>query len=201
MIPAMQIHLFDCKSDQPLRRGLGSNKLSLCMLVLSRLRETYWSASVIHRLFERAQAILGDSHFNMSETAQSQNPAPHRQGYHSGNQSVIDNEHYRQQYHRQERQHEHQHHQQDDNNRDEEEVVSMPPIDELTHIASEQVAPSWLNGSFAFSTVDQLLSPGFSISESAFPSVFMGYTDDILGAYDQIVPLSNQASINPVYNV
>jgi hypothetical protein len=54
----MQIHLFDCKSSVPIRRGLGKNKLNLCMLVLAQLRNTYWSASVIYRLFERAQVML-----------------------------------------------------------------------------------------------------------------------------------------------
>lgn len=59
LVPAMQIHLFDfCKAATPLLRSLGKNKLGLCLLVLSHIRRTYWSASVIHRLFARAQQIL-----------------------------------------------------------------------------------------------------------------------------------------------
>ncbi|KIH89951.1 hypothetical protein SPBR_00258 [Sporothrix brasiliensis 5110] len=59
LVPAMQIHLFDfCKAATPLLRSLGKNKLGLCLLVLSHIRRTYWSASVIHRLFSRAQQIL-----------------------------------------------------------------------------------------------------------------------------------------------
>jgi hypothetical protein len=54
----MQVHLFECKSSVPLRRGLGKNKLDLCMLILPQLRNTYWSACVIYRLFERAQSML-----------------------------------------------------------------------------------------------------------------------------------------------
>ncbi|KAL1893316.1 hypothetical protein Sste5346_006493 [Sporothrix stenoceras] len=59
LVPAMQIHLFDSgKGATPLLRSLGKNKLGLCLLVLSHIRRTYWSASVIHRLFARAQQIL-----------------------------------------------------------------------------------------------------------------------------------------------
>lgn len=59
LVPAMQIHLFDSgKAATPLLRSLGKNKLGLCLLVLSHIRRTYWSASVIHRLFARAQQIL-----------------------------------------------------------------------------------------------------------------------------------------------
>ncbi|CAK7236100.1 hypothetical protein SCUCBS95973_009492 [Sporothrix curviconia] len=62
IVPAMQIHLYDsCKAANPLLRSLGKNKLGLCLLVLSHIRNTYWSASVIHRLFSRAQQILQDA--------------------------------------------------------------------------------------------------------------------------------------------
>ncbi|EHK16237.1 uncharacterized protein TRIVIDRAFT_114210, partial [Trichoderma virens Gv29-8] len=61
MIPAMQIHLYDCKSPNLLTRGLAENKLQLYMLVLSNLRGTYWSADVMYRLFDRAQSILKKS--------------------------------------------------------------------------------------------------------------------------------------------
>ena len=197
----MQIHLFDCKSEESLRRGLGSNKLNLCMLVLSRLRETYWSASVIYRLFERAQAILGDSHVDVSGTAESQNAASERPAHPSSRQRGAETEHYRQQYDHQQGQYEHQLHQHKENNRDEEEAVSTVPIPELNDMTSEQAALSWLNESFSLSTVDHLLSPGFSISESAFPSLFMGYSDDMLGAYDNTVPLASEAPLNLLYHV
>ncbi|KIW90544.1 uncharacterized protein Z519_09191 [Cladophialophora bantiana CBS 173.52] len=59
--PSMQIHLFDYKSVEPLISGLAGNRLQLCMLILSKLRETYWSAGVMYRLFERAQRILQES--------------------------------------------------------------------------------------------------------------------------------------------
>ena len=63
-VPAMQIHLFDCKADSPLLRNHGKNKLDLCLLVLSEMRNTYWSASVIYRLFAKAQQILAGASLN-----------------------------------------------------------------------------------------------------------------------------------------
>lgn len=58
LIPAMQIHLFDCKSSSLLQANLAKNRLNLCLLFLESLRDTYWSAGVMYRLFDRAQAIL-----------------------------------------------------------------------------------------------------------------------------------------------
>ncbi|EPE04422.1 c6 transcription factor [Ophiostoma piceae UAMH 11346] len=63
-VPAMQIHLYDCKVESPLLRKHGKNKLDLCLLVLSEMRNTYWSASVIYRLFSKAQQILEGSSIN-----------------------------------------------------------------------------------------------------------------------------------------
>ncbi|CAK7199904.1 hypothetical protein SEUCBS139899_002591 [Sporothrix eucalyptigena] len=87
LVPAMQIHLYDfCKATNPLLRSLGKNKLGLCLLVLSHVRNTYWSASVIHRLFTRAQQILQDAsgkgsaektrEVQMTEDAQPTAPGP-----------------------------------------------------------------------------------------------------------------------------
>ena len=58
LIPAMQIHLLDCKSPSSLFRQLGNLKLQLCMMILSELRDTYWGADFAYRMFERAQAKL-----------------------------------------------------------------------------------------------------------------------------------------------
>lgn len=54
----MQIHLSDCRSATRSRQALGRNKLDLCLAFLQDLQDTYWSASVTHRLFERAADIL-----------------------------------------------------------------------------------------------------------------------------------------------
>jgi hypothetical protein len=80
MIPAMQIHLFDCKSTDSLASGLAQNRLQLCMLVLIKLRETYWSAGVMYRLFERAQRILQESKANKHRTV----PDPASTSVHHG---------------------------------------------------------------------------------------------------------------------
>lgn len=61
LIPAMQIHLLDCKSTNSLISSLGSNKLQLCMIVLENLRQTYWSANVMYRLFQGAHSVLKQS--------------------------------------------------------------------------------------------------------------------------------------------
>ncbi|CEJ83045.1 hypothetical protein VHEMI03077 [[Torrubiella] hemipterigena] len=61
LIPAMQIHLLDCKSTNSLISSLGSNRLQLCMIVLEHLRQTYWSANVMYRLFQGAHDVLKQS--------------------------------------------------------------------------------------------------------------------------------------------
>ncbi|KAJ5280280.1 hypothetical protein N7478_005652 [Penicillium angulare] len=67
LIPAMQIHLFDCKSGNSLHANLGKNRLNLCLLFLDNLRDTYWSAGVMYRLFDRAQSILTSRKSNDTE--------------------------------------------------------------------------------------------------------------------------------------
>ncbi|KAJ5669034.1 hypothetical protein N7462_010104 [Penicillium macrosclerotiorum] len=66
LVPAMQVHLFDCKSTNSIQASLGRNKLQVCMLVLENLRNTYWSAGVMYRLFDRAQFILANRAKNSS---------------------------------------------------------------------------------------------------------------------------------------
>ena len=58
MIPAMQMHLFDCKSSNEVVQRFAPHKLEVCMSVMSELRRTYWGADFILKLFERAQAKL-----------------------------------------------------------------------------------------------------------------------------------------------
>ncbi|KAK6062775.1 cutinase transcription factor 1 beta (C6 transcription factor) [Seiridium cupressi] len=54
LVPAMQIHLLDCKSATTSIRVLGTNRLQLYMQVLLELKETYWAADFALKLFERA---------------------------------------------------------------------------------------------------------------------------------------------------
>lgn len=58
LIPAMQLHLLDCRSNRQLVRNLAWSKLGECMMVVSELRGTYWGADFTFKLFEAAQAIL-----------------------------------------------------------------------------------------------------------------------------------------------
>jgi hypothetical protein len=58
IIPAMQIHLLDCKSSVSLTRRLGNHKLQLCMIVLSELQDTYWGAIFTLKMFRHAQSKL-----------------------------------------------------------------------------------------------------------------------------------------------
>lgn len=198
LIPAMQIHLFDCKSTSPLRRGLGKNKLNLCMLVLSQLRDTYWSASVIYRLFERAQTMLEKS------KSSSGLPAQARQATNSShstaaspNSSSNDANNQRQHYQRDQQQQ--QHHQSTNE--------SEPGIPHANLLMDESVMQGsyWLNesGSPCFSNVDQLLSPGFYIPENTFQSFMTGYDNGngMGGGYDQILPTSNGVHLDLLYNV
>jgi hypothetical protein len=60
LMPAMQIHLLDCKSPIPLFRQLGNLKFQLCMLILPELRDTYWGADFAYRMFQRARAKLSE---------------------------------------------------------------------------------------------------------------------------------------------
>lgn len=181
----MQIHLFDCKSTVPLRRGLGSNKLNLCMLVLSQLRDTYWSASVIYRLFKRAQVMLEKSNSCVSTQTEKPPVSSHHIGAHS-NSHEVDTEHQQP-----------DHNDQDQPQQQEDTEDPIRPTPELNILTNEQAASFWLNDSPSFSNVDQLLSPGFSISENTFQSFFTGYDN----VYDQIVPVSSGNPIDMVYNV
>ena len=188
----MQIHLFDCKSSVPLRRGLGKNKLNLYMLVLSQLRNTYWSASVIYRLFERATIMLDKPQPNSDVSTQA---AKCLSSQRRGTISKDINTELQEQLHRR------QYQQQQDSTED-----SIRPVPGFDLLMDEQIAPGafWLNdsGSPCFSNVDHLLSPGFFISENTFQPFFPGYDNGngTLGAYDQMGSASNNAPVDLVYN-
>jgi hypothetical protein len=190
----MQIHLFDCKSSVPLRRGLGKNKLNLYMLVLSQLRNTYWSASVIYRLFERATLMLDKpkSTSNVSTPAEKGLSAQCRGTRYISKYINME---------LQEQLHRGQYQQQQDDTED-----SIRQMPESNLLMDEEIMPGafWLNdsGSPCFSNVGHLLSPGFFISENAFQPFFTGYDNGngTLGAYDQMGSASNNIPVDLVYN-
>lgn len=187
----MQIHLFECKSTVPLRRGLGSNKLNLCMLVLQQLRDTYWSASVTYRLFARAQVLLEKSNSSVSKQAEKLASIPHRTTAASNRQNVDTGHQHQQQ---------HQHHQDQQQNQQYNTDDAMRLMPETDFAMNEQTAPFWLNDSPSFSNVDQLLSPGFSIPENTFQSFFTGYDNGMVGVYDQPMPVSGEIPIDLLYH-
>ena len=58
LIPAMQIHLLDCKSSNAFVRQFATQKLNVCMLALSELRDTHRGAEFVFEMFQRAQNKL-----------------------------------------------------------------------------------------------------------------------------------------------
>ncbi|CAG8222678.1 unnamed protein product [Penicillium salamii] len=54
LVPAMHVHLLNCKSPDPLSRRLGLNKLELCMMVLEQLQHTHPSSSLFRGIFLEA---------------------------------------------------------------------------------------------------------------------------------------------------
>lgn len=58
-MPAMQIYLIETKhSTRPLQRHVSSQKLHLFMMVLAEMRDNYWGADAVLRLFQAAEAAL-----------------------------------------------------------------------------------------------------------------------------------------------
>jgi hypothetical protein len=174
----MQIHLFECKSTVPLRRGLGKNKLNLCMLVLTQLRSTYWSASVIYRLFERAQIMLDKVKTGTEPGAGTENWSISQATEPQTTREVLGIEHHHQFPHHQDTQQEH------------ENPASGQAIPRSNLQFDDCNAPSafWLNdsGSPCFSNVDHLLSPGFYVPGSVFQPFYQSFDDGsgMLDAYD-----------------
>ncbi|KAK5036637.1 hypothetical protein LTS07_002364 [Exophiala sideris] len=180
LIPAMQIHLFDLKSANPLVRGLASTRLRLCMLVLLELRDTYWSAGVMYRLFERAQQILETSSAVVTDGAEK----PSRQS--TSSESLLPD-----------------HTQESPEMRRQtfpQQNVPLANMVESTMPMANNFAPNarWA-GQAMFSGIDQLLSPGFTVSEDAFENLFMGF-DDGIGFYDPGGAMLNSGSIDLMYN-
>ncbi|KAE9376219.1 hypothetical protein N431DRAFT_404413 [Stipitochalara longipes BDJ] len=183
-IPAMQIHLFDCKSSVPIRRGLGKNKLNLCMLVLAQLRNTYWSASVIYRLFERAQIML-DKAKSTSESSTEGDAGNITQQTRTYSRSKEHGTAYKLQQSQQDMQYGHEF------NRPTE-AIPESTLQLDNHNVSSAF---WLNesGSPCFSNVDHLLSPGFYVPENVFQPFFGGYENGngIVDSFDQYsIPMS-----------
>ncbi|KAJ5214910.1 hypothetical protein N7468_010589 [Penicillium chermesinum] len=159
LIPAMQIHLFDCKAGNALQANLGQNKLQLCMLILDNLRDTYWSAGVMFRLFDRAQKILL-SQGNDSGPLASRNLDSPSMATPAPPPAPVGQDH-----------------------------VNTSPTDrvipQFDHFPSHGAPPISLGGGMLhpntmpgpdFNAVEQILSPGFYLSDVDTQSLLMNYS-------------------------
>lgn len=165
LIPAMQIHLYDLRSAGPLLSGLAKNRLQLCMLVLSELRETYWSAGVMHRLFGRAQNIV-EQHNAQSRgnAAESITLASNDAISHGAHEYGINEQR---------------------NTVQSDKVAMLPtPQSEMpSNILTQQVP--WDNLTYP-SSIDELFNPAFSLSEDSFESIFMSMNGNATEFYDSL---------------
>jgi hypothetical protein len=180
LIPAMQIHLFDLKSANPLVKGLASTRLRLCMLVLLELRDTYWSAGVMYRLFERAQRILETPKTGATESAEKSIPKSTYSDHLLPDRSQESPEGRRQHLPQQN-------------------APFANVAEPLIPIANTCASTGRWGGQSMFNGIDQLLDPGFALSEDAFETMFMGY-DDGTGFYDSGGTVLNGSSIDLLYN-
>ena len=170
----MQVHLFDYKSTEPLISGLAGNRLQLCMLVLSKLRDTYWSAGVMHRLFERAQCILQESKRSNPGTASGLVQGSGQVGTHPGNQQTSDA----------------QNQPQKDNN-----VHILDCMSEVLPLMSSanDMPPFW-DDPLSFDTVDELLGPSFGLPEDAFEGLFPNLYGNSAQVLNPVTQLHNGLS-------
>ncbi|KAI1379222.1 hypothetical protein F4677DRAFT_361963 [Hypoxylon crocopeplum] len=74
LVPAMNSHLLESKSADPLIRQSSLNKLDLFMIVLRKVQDVYSSATFIHGLFLQAIAKLNSPHYSGANTPQRISP-------------------------------------------------------------------------------------------------------------------------------
>ncbi|VUC26517.1 unnamed protein product [Clonostachys rosea] len=58
LVPPMQVHLLDSTSNLRLVQSMGVNNLELCMLVVKEIRNTWFGAEVVHRMFRQARFLI-----------------------------------------------------------------------------------------------------------------------------------------------
>ncbi|KAJ3497527.1 hypothetical protein NLG97_g1837 [Lecanicillium saksenae] len=146
MVPATQIHLADCKSDGTLTRGLGRNKLQLCILVFAELQSTYWSANVMYRLFQRAQALVsGQESHSIPCEIDGQSISSDAELKQVDEQLLSEGQQAR----------------------------NLLPLNVMPPDNTE--IPSFSSALPRLSDVDQLLNPGFALCEDVFQDLFPNY--------------------------
>ena len=179
LIPAMQIHLYDLRSKSPLLSGLARNRLYLCMLVLSELRDTYWSAGVMYRLFERAQSIIEQRNNKSSNTSSSKISSFPPTGQSGPLNSEANPDAYQ--------------------DSAQPEQIAMLPTPESNGPNNFSSLPIPTDGSMYLSGIDELLNPGFSLSETSFETLFQDFDANNPGFYDILGPASNDFPIDGMF--
>lgn len=160
----MQIHLFDCKSGNSLQANLGKNRLNLCLLFLDNLRDTYWSAGVMYRLFDRAQSILTSrKDANAENTALQNHDGPSRLQYSEMHQQYNDSL---------------------------PTAITSSSVADFTPGTTEPdvLATDNFSGevgtsgySLDFDALEQLLSPGFALSDSYSQGLYTQFNGSVIG--------------------
>ncbi|KAJ8129427.1 hypothetical protein O1611_g4205 [Lasiodiplodia mahajangana] len=79
LVPAMNSHLLESKSPDPLIRQSSLNKLDLFMIVLRKIQNVYPSATFVHGLFSQAIERLNSPYYNIGLSPQ-QNSTPDSTG-------------------------------------------------------------------------------------------------------------------------
>ncbi|KAJ5647266.1 hypothetical protein N7490_003638 [Penicillium lividum] len=161
LIPAMQIHLFDCKSSSSLQANLAKNRLNLCLLFLESLRDTYWSAGVMYRLFDRARDILANRNNGTQDlTTTQKSTAPsnvdHEDLGQEGNEPTVEIT--------------------------TSNLAPFIPDGASGVLGAEDFASDFdANYSADFDALEQLLSPGFALSDHHSQGLFADFGDGMQG--------------------
>ncbi|KAH6985272.1 C6 transcription factor [Ilyonectria destructans] len=90
LVPAMNSHLLESKSSDPLIRKSSLNKLNLFMMVLEKIGDVYSSAIFIHGLFLQAIEKLTSSHYTSANTNQHFSPRQNSTADFTGQDTLQD---------------------------------------------------------------------------------------------------------------
>lgn len=142
------------------------------MLVLSELRETYWGADFMYRLFEHAQLKLSDARPDSSSTVKTSlcNPRPK-----SNDQSLRESL-----------------------QEDSQQAPTMSFSSEPTLQPSEGLWPA-MDASY-FSAVEQLLSPGFSLSGDVYQYLLTNGENGLGGYGHAVMPVLDDGPMGFEYS-
>ena len=58
LVPALQIHLLDTKSEKQLVQQMGRHNLEFCMMVIEELKTVYFGAEILSRMFTKAKSQI-----------------------------------------------------------------------------------------------------------------------------------------------